>query len=57
MHNAYTQAHHNHVHLVCIPRRDLVDLVHLVEHNARSMHPRRDYNRLQTCSRDRNRRT
>ena len=54
MHNDDMQVCHNHVHLVHIPRRDLV---HLVVHNARSMHPRRDYNLARKYSRDRNRRT
>jgi len=54
MHNAYTQAHHNLVRRVCIPRLDLVDLV---VHNTRSTRPRRDYTPARTYSRDRNRRT
>lgn len=54
MHNVYTQAHHNLVRRVCIPRRDLV---HRVAHNTRSTYPRRDYNRFRMYSRDRSRRT
>jgi len=54
MHNVDTLACYNLVYLVHNPRRDLV---HLVEHNARRAHPRRDYNLVRKYSRDRNRRT
>ena len=43
MHNAYTQAHHNHAYRVCIPRRVRV---RLCAYYTRSTHPRRDYNRM-----------
>ena len=52
MHNDDMQAIRNLAHLVHNPRRDL----YLVQ-SARSMSPRRDYNRYRTYSRDRSRRT
>jgi len=52
MHNDDMQAIRNLAHLVHNPRRDL----YLVR-SARSMSPRRDYNRCRTYSRDRSRRT
>ena len=54
MHNAYTQARQDLAYYVHSPRRVLV---RRVVHDTRSTYPRRDYNRFQTYSRDRNRRT
>jgi len=53
-HNAYTQVRQDLAYYVHSPRRVLV---RRVVHDTRSTYPRRDYNRFQTYSRDRNRRT
>ena len=50
MHNDDMQVIRNLAHLVHNPRRDQVC-------HAHNMSPRRDYNHLQMCSRDRSRRT
>ena len=59
-HNAYTQAHYNLVHRVCIPRLDLHLDVMYVRTIAPTYHmPRLDHVHNHVCmySRDRNRRT